>query len=69
MLYPSKDNANQPLEWDENKEYTATNVEVWIQENMVLPFPNPEEGKSHDVESLRHHYQQQVGMKQDVNDD
>ena len=57
MLYPSKDNSNPPLDWDENKEYTTNNVEVWIQEFMVLPFP--ETGTS-DIESLRHHYKSQV---------
>ena len=57
MLYPSKDNTNQPLDWDDNKEYTATNVEVWIQEYMVLHYPD--DGSS-DIESLRHHYQPQV---------
>ena len=59
MLYPSKDNTNQPLDWDENKEYTASSVEVWIQEMMVLPFP---ENASYDVDSLRKHYSQQVGV-------
>lgn len=57
MLYPSKDNSNQPLDWDENQEYTVANVEVWIQEFMVLPFP--EDGTA-DVDSLRRHYKQQV---------
>lgn len=64
MLYPAKDNTNQPLDWDENKEYTATNVEVWIQENMVLPYPS--EGSA-DIESLRHHYQPQVRRTNEVN--
>lgn len=57
MLYPSKDNSNPPLDWDENKEYMANNVEVWIQEFMVLPFPDKE---TSDIESLRRHYKQQV---------
>ena len=60
MLYPSKDNTNPPLDWDENKEYTASSVEVWIQEMMVLPFP---EDGSYEVESLRRHYSQQVSSR------
>ena len=57
MLYPSRDNQLAPMEWDEEKCYTAANVEIWFQELYVLPYPK--EGAA-DVSALRHHFKQQV---------
>ena len=59
MLYPSRDNHLSPMEWDEEKCYTASSVEIWFQEFYVLPYPK--EGTA-DVSTLRHHFKQQVGV-------
>lgn len=45
------------MEWDEEKQYTVNNVEVWFQEYMVLPYPK--EG-SFSEDSLRQHFEKQV---------
>ena len=45
------------MEWDEEKQYTVNNVEVWFQEYMVLPYPK--EG-SVSEDSLRQHFEKQV---------
>lgn len=60
MLYPSRDNHLSPMEWDEEKCYTADNVEIWFQELYVLPYPK--EGAA-DVSSLRHHFKPQVRVE------
>ena len=59
MLFPNDKRPNPPLEWDDEVHYTATNVEVWFQEYMVMPYPK--EGPV-DVEALRHHFTPQVGF-------
>ena len=47
------------MPWDEEKQYTVSNVEVWFQEFLVLPYPK--EGAVSD-DSLRQHFQKQVGL-------
>ena len=42
------------MPWDEEKQYTVSNVEVWFQEFLVLPYPK--EGAVSD-DSLRQHFQ------------
>ncbi|KAK8818502.1 hypothetical protein WA577_003805, partial [Blastocystis sp. JDR] len=60
MLYPSRDNHLSPMEWDEEKCYTADNVEIWFQELYVLPYPK--EGAA-DISSLRHHFKPQKWVR------
>ena len=56
-MFPSKNSSNAFLEWDEEKQYSVENIEVWIQEFMVLPLPS--DGPI-DVDALRHHFKEQV---------
>ena len=48
------------MPWDEEKQYTVSNVEVWFQEFLVLPYPK--EGTVSE-DSLRQHFQKQVGER------
>ena len=52
------------MPWDEEKQYTVSNVEVWFQEFLVLPYPK--EGAVSD-DSLRQHFQKQVGLGRERN--
>ena len=61
MLIPNDRHPNPPLDWDDEGHYTATSVEVWFQEYLVITFPENE--ASADVESLRHHFNPQVSVE------
>ena len=56
MLFPSAHNHVEPLEWDEEKQYTAESVELWLEEWMVLPMSD----KSGDEDALRRHFRERV---------
>ena len=56
-ILPSNQGHQEYMEWDEEKQYTVNNVEVWFQEYMVLPYPK--EG-SFSEDSLRQHFEKQV---------
>ena len=55
-ILPSNQGHQEYMEWDEEKQYTVNNVEVWFQEYMVLPYPK--EG-SFSEDSLRQHFEKQ----------
>ena len=56
MLFPSAHNHVEPLEWDEEKQYPAESVELWLEEWMVLPMSD----KSGDEDALRRHFRERV---------
>ena len=59
-ILPSAQGHQEYMPWDEEKQYTVSNVEVWFQEFLVLPYPK--EGVASD-DSLRNHFQKQVGAR------
>ena len=59
MLFPSAHNHVAPLEWDEEKQYTAESVELWLEEWMVLPISD----KSADEDALRRHFRERVKIR------
>ena len=59
MLFPSAHNHVTPLEWDEEKQYTAESVELWLEEWMVLPISD----KSGDEDALRRHFRERVKIR------